>query len=149
MTILVFSDTHGSRKVLNAALKRVDAQQLLFLGDGLRDLAGSGCSVPVVSVRGNCDVTETEPEIRLLELAGKKVMVTHGHLFQVKHRLDKLAKAAAASGADVVLFGHTHKAYKGNEYGVWLFNPGSANHNYGGSYGVLTINQDGICFDIY
>ena len=58
LNFLVLSDSHRNRANVEEAVRRsrgVDA--ILFLGDGLGDLGyePSFMSIPVFSVRGNCD----------------------------------------------------------------------------------------------
>ena len=66
---------------------------------------------------------------------------THGHMYGVKYDLDTLADAAAARGAQVALFGHTHIPLAETRGRVFLFNPGSCGRCYTGAdpYGILTL----------
>ena len=52
-------------------------------------------------------------------LDGVKFFLTHGHRYSVKYTLDALLNAAYFAGADMVLFGHTHRAMR-------VVNPGTA-----------------------
>ena len=69
------------------------------------------------------------------------IFYTHGHMYGVKYDLDTLAEAAAARGAEVALFGHTHIPLEEQHGTVLLFNPGSCGRCYTGpdTYGVLTL----------
>ena len=62
-------------------------------------------------------------------------------MYGVKYDLDTLAEAAAARGAEVALFGHTHIPLEEQRGTVLLFNPGSCGRCYTGpdTYGVLTL----------
>lgn len=71
------------------------------------------------------------PEIRL-EADGKRLLLVHGsprkmneYLFEDRP-LASFQRLAAASGADLILFGHTHKPYAKLVDGVWFVNVGSA-----------------------
>ena len=112
MNIVVASDTHGRADRLAEVLRRTGADVLLFLGDGLRDLAVvDEARVTVRAVRGNCDwfSGESAPEARL-EIFGKyRVFMTHGHRYGVKGGIEHAVVAAAENGADVLLYGHTHE----------------------------------------
>ena len=57
-----------------------------------------------------------------------------------------LADAAAARGAEVALFGHTHKPIALQKNGVFLFNPGSCGRCYTGpnTYGVMLLDKGRI-----
>ena len=54
--------------------------------------------------------------------------------------------AAAARGAEVALFGHTHKPIALQKNGVFLFNPGSCGRCYTGpnTYGVMLLDKGKI-----
>ena len=57
-----------------------------------------------------------------------------------------MADAAAARGAEVALFGHTHKPIALQKNGVFLFNPGSCGRCYTGpnTYGVMLLDKGRI-----
>ena len=129
--LLILSDSHNSRLALENILATeadsIDA--LIFLGDGLRDLEQALTFYPSLrayAVAGNCDFGALD---------------THGHMYGVKYDLDTLADAAAARGANVALFGHTHIPVAEERGGVFLFNPGSCGRCYTGpnTYGILTL----------
>ena len=65
-------------------------------------------------------------------------------MYGVKYDLDTISDAAAARGAQVALFGHTHIPVAERRNGVFLFNPGSCGRCYTGpnTYGLLTL-EDG------
>ena len=147
--LLVLSDSHGGRdaieRILKAESKNIDA--LIFLGDGLRDLELALTKYPrlrAYSVAGNCDYGALEPTDGLAAFDGVVIFYTHGHMYGVKYDLDTLADAAAARGAEVALFGHTHRRelVRGVGTAATVFNPGSLRD--GGSYGVITI-ENGKC----
>lgn len=150
--ILVVSDVHGRVTPLRWIFKNETADAMFFLGDGLYDLDAALTlerltpPYPVYRVRGNCDVGAPEPTLGLAPFAGVLFLYTHGHLFGVKMELDTIAEAAAARGADVALFGHTHmqQLVAGGNGRPALFNPGSLRD--GGSYGVITIEQGRCAF---
>ncbi|MDO5601560.1 MAG: metallophosphoesterase [Oscillospiraceae bacterium] len=144
MKVLIVSDTHGNAAQLYRMLQREeDAQALIFLGDGLRDLAGIDKARPhlrVYSVRGNCDYSCFEPAEGLAAFDGLLFFYTHGHGYEVKWTLTPIKTAARQRGADVVLFGHTHVPYYEYENGLYVFNPGSLGHPRAGkpTYGVVS-----------
>ena len=147
--LLVLSDSHGARgaieRILSKEQNNVDA--VIFLGDGLRDLEQTLAFFPhlrVYSVAGNCDYGALEPLDGLAAFDQTVVFYTHGHMYGVKYDLDTLADAAAARGAEVALFGHTHRRelVRGVGTAATVFNPGSLRD--GGSYGVITI-ENGKC----
>ena len=114
LTLLVVSDTHGRADLLAQAFRRAKPDGVLFLGDGLRDLNVLPDDTTLRAVRGNCDWTARAdaPPVRVEEIAGYRIYMTHGHLQGVKLSLDTAIENAAAAGADVLLYGHTHVAYE-------------------------------------
>ena len=109
MEILVVSDTHGRASRLSEVLERTNADTLLFLGDGLRDLSVVPDGVAVYAVRGNCDFMGWDTPDERTEILGTcRVFMTHGHRYGVKSTLSAAICAAAARNADVLLYGHTH-----------------------------------------
>ncbi len=153
MEILVFSDSHGHGGSMAEALlrqvKRPDV--IIFLGDGIRDIDDFG--VPTYEVAGNCDFYSSSPTEQMIEVASKRIFITHGHKYFVKESFSQLISAAARAGADMVLFGHTHECFEErldieNKYGIklkkplYIMNPGSIGY-YPHSFGTVTIDRDG------
>ena len=143
--LLILSDSHNSTSAVERILHaESDATAVVFLGDGLRDLEEALALHPkmkVYAVAGNCDFGALEPLDGLAAFDQVVVFYTHGHMYGVKYDLDTLADAAAARGAEVALFGHTHKPIALQKNGVFLFNPGSCGRCYTGpnTYGILTL----------
>ena len=114
LTFLIASDTHGRADLLLEAFRRSKPDGVFFLGDGLRDLNVLPEDTTLRAVRGNCDWTAREdaPPVRVEQIAGYTVYLTHGHLQGVKLSLDTAIENAAAAKADVLLHGHTHIAFE-------------------------------------
>lgn len=140
MKLLVLSDIHGNtRAMMRAVDAHNDADAVFFLGDGLRDAEEINEVYPrmrVYRVRGNGDYACFDPLDGLTAFGGLAVYYTHGHLFGVKSGLEALAGAAASRGADLALFGHTHRPCKEILCGVTLFNPGAVAS---GSCGIIRL----------
>ena len=100
----------------------------------------------VYSVAGNCDYGALEPLDGLAGFDQTVVFYTHGHMYGVKYDLDTLADAAAARGAEVALFGHSHIPHAEQRGKVFLFNPGSCGRCYTGpdTYGLLTLENGAV-----
>lgn len=149
--ILVLSDIHGkivgARKAIEA---QKDATDVLFLGDGLRDIDRLSHLYPdrrFHTVKGNCDCGAAVNLIEILYFEGKRVFLTHGHELHVKDGLCEVLSAARSMKADILLFGHTHVPVTSYENGIYIMNPGSVSCPRGGavpSYGVLDITPKGI-----
>ena len=94
-------------------------------------------------VAGNCD--RYSPSASLLaedetfRLSEKHtLLLTHGHRYHVP-RTDLLSYKAEETGADVVIFGHTHCPHRSEENGILFLNPGAIRN---GQYLILTIDDD-------
>lgn len=137
MRAIVLSDSHGEDTNLRWMLEQcwrmvgpVDAY--IHCGDGARDFqrlehfirARDGHAL-LIGVKGNCDFFDDVPEIAQITLGGVKILVTHGHRFQVKHTLAALDMEARQRGCQVALFGHTHQPWVEQRHTL-LVNPGSA-----------------------
>lgn len=144
MRILVFSDSHGElRRCIQVVESIVGVDMILHAGDHARDaalLSKAFPDIPVHYVRGNCD-GDYAPAERIIEADGKRIFLTHGHLYKVKQefRYDTLAIQVAAEDCDLGVFGHTHLEYTGENAGVQLLNPGSIREC--GTYGVIEIEN--------
>lgn len=111
MELLIVSDTHGRADRLAEVLARSRADILLYLGDGLRDLHVVPDHFTVRAVRGNCDWMSHDdaPDRRVEDFGATRIFLTHGHRYGVKSSFEAAAEAAAKAGADVLLYGHTHR----------------------------------------
>lgn len=144
MRILVFSDTHrridGCIRILKS-IPKVDL--VIHLGDMQNDvdeLKMAFPKLPFRSVLGNNDFASIGNYDDLVYADGFKLFLTHGHMFRVKSGTGPLLEQAKKVGANVALFGHTHKSLLKYAGDITLMNPGSAsNYAGGGSYGVIEI----------
>ena len=136
MKILVFSDSHRSLSGMYTAIDRHQPQQVIHLGDLMSDaeaVAEHYPKLPFCLVPGNCDGWGVAVPIKKqITLAGKSILLSHGHRWGVKSGYDSAIHDARAVGADVLLFGHTHiPLCRQREDGLWMMNPGPALTNYG------------------
>ena len=144
MKILVFSDSHRSLSGMYAAIDLHRPQQVIHLGDIMSDaeeVAEHYPKLPFCLVPGNCDGWGVAvPVKKQINLAGKSILLSHGHRWGVKSGYDTAIADARAVGADILLFGHTHiPLCRQLEDGLWMMNPGPARS----SYGVIEI-EDGV-----
>ena len=97
-------------------------------------------------VPGNCDGWTMDPLKKQITLAGKRILLSHGHLWGVKKGYEAAVADARAVGADILLFGHTHRALcQQLEDGLWMMNPGASR----ASYGLIRIEQGQIHCSIH
>lgn len=111
------------------AVRQQQPDAVFHLGDCERDtqrLEKEFPDLPLYHVCGNCDREPVNPEVLQLTLDGVKFFLTHGHRYSVKYTLDALLNAAYFAGADMVLFGHTHRAMRETMHGLYVVNPGTA-----------------------
>lgn len=143
MRILVLSDAHGRTAPVEQAIERSQPEILLFLGDGLQELHYLEALYPTIVfhvVKGNCDFSDA-PGVQRLQIGGKRIFMTHGHLYGVKYSYETAIAAAEKAGADLLLFGHTHIAHQDYQNGLYILNPGSVAFPRSGkpSYGWVDI----------
>lgn len=142
MKIVVCSDSHGNSRALQEVLDRERPEVLLFLGDGERDW--NTVDVPqrtgFFAVSGNCDFMAMEPTYRRLELCGKRIFMTHGHVYGVKQGLYGLSLQVEEQPADLVLYGHTHQPKWDEHNGCLYLCPGSIGYHEE-RYVVLTLEE--------
>lgn len=151
--ILVFSDSHGYLDHMRAVLKQEKPDLVIHLGDCLRDvyqIRTEFPEIPIEYVKGNCDISNTESVEKILFIENKKVMICHGHAYNVKSGYLNIEYGAKEKQADAVLFGHTHRAFYNNHNGLVMLNPGSIGFSVlnPASYGWLTIDGELIKADV-
>lgn len=131
MKILIVSDSHGDTAALRRAIGRENPDRVFHLGDMYRDaqrMSAAFPSLPMDAVLGNCDTYSgfEGPEELLTTAGGVKFFLTHGHTCHVKLGTALLLREGLKAGADVICFGHTHRAVCQEYEGIWLVNPGTA-----------------------
>jgi len=118
----VISDTHGlMRPQALAAL--ADAELIIHAGDIGKPvvLATLAAIAPVVAVRGNIDRAawaQGIPETEIIAIGRIRLYLLHA--------LQELDAKTAATGFDVIVSGHSHRASIERRGGVLYLNPGSA-----------------------
>ncbi|MBC8109185.1 MAG: metallophosphoesterase [Anaerolineae bacterium] len=159
MLIGILSDTHGRFKASKAAvdlLRSRGAEFLIHCGDvgeeNILDLL-AGDAPPAAFVWGNNDydrgrlgayaksigVTCLDCFGRL-ELAGKRVAVTHGD------RLSLVREVTEEQSADYLLVGHTHVMVDRRVNGVRMINPGALYRSAVKSCALLQTDTDELEF---
>ena len=149
MKYLIVSDVHGFYAELNCILDtEKDIKNVIFLGDGLSDIQRAQMEYPdhnFICVKGNCDLFDKTESMKILTLEGCKVLITHGDGFDVKTSKLALRRTAINLGAEIVLYGHTHRQYYEYLDGLYIFCPGSvkpeAASAYNPSYGIMDFSE--------
>ena len=154
MRIGVMSDSHGNmRAVIEAVAKMGHVDLYLHAGDHYQDalVLAQHVSVPVVGVGGNCDLMMSTPRQHIGEYEGHKLLLIHGHQYNVKSGTSKILAHARQKKLDIVVFGHTHVPMQQQLDGVFLFNPGSVAYprmRGHPTYGILTLVKSQVDFSI-
>ena len=127
MKVLLVSDTHGRNYYLEEVLELEKPDFLCHMGDleGSEDYIRMIAKCPLAMVSGNNDFwTDLNPEVTF-ELRGFRIFMTHGHCYCAHSGTGQLKSAGRRNGADIVLFGHTHRPTLEIDEDVIVANPGS------------------------
>jgi hypothetical protein len=130
--IVVVADTHSRpHPDIAGQLASLEPDAILHAGDVgdlsvLDDLAGVA---PVFAVRGNIDIGARQlPDVLTLDLdsGGKalRVLLIHIAVYGPKLRAE-VARLARAEKASLVVCGHSHVPFIGQDADLTVFNPGS------------------------
>ena len=131
MKILIISDTH--RKNENY-LKLVETLGTLDMVIHLGDVEGSEYTIqeavncPVEMVAGNNDFFSDLPSEKIFRIGKYNVMITHGHRYYIGIGSEMLKREAVAEGADIVMYGHTHRPVIDISKDIIAINPGSLSY---------------------
>jgi len=144
LKLFVISDTHKKiQKVKEVFAKLHDVDCIVHLGDYETDAEKlqRELGVRVASVPGNMDGFFDSAAYQILETEYGKLLLTHGHMEQVKVSPLKLLYRAQELGCRAALFGHTHMPFYEESNGIYLINPGSLSQprdGTQGSYAIIT-----------
>lgn len=153
-TVVVMSDSHGDRSIVQAIKEEwQDKADLIFHnGDSeleVDDSIWDGIHV----VAGNMDFFAGYPERLSVDLDGHTIVQTHGHLQNINFTMDKLAYWAQEEAASICLYGHLHVPAAYQEEGILYVNPGSVSQPRGlvleRLYAVLTLEGNQVRVDYY
>ncbi|MGO1528278.1 YfcE family phosphodiesterase [Senegalia sp. (in: firmicutes)] len=151
MKILVLSDSHGDIEKIEEIIKIInsskDIDMIIHLGDFAKDAIyiKNNISIEMKNILGNCDfLIDRVNEEEILNINDKKILLTHGHKYNIKDNLNNLYYRAKELNLDLILFGHIHKPINFLEENILLFNPGSISEPRDGSrnsYGIIRISD--------
>ncbi len=147
MKIGLVSDSHGNTMALDMMLKTpegMEAECWLHAGDFVHDAEylEMVSEKKVYMVAGNGDWPYSKaPDDMVVELAGHRILLTHGHEHGVRCDTDILEENAANLGADIAVYGHTHivDITPRGKKGVTILNPGSIARPRDDSYGSFML----------
>jgi len=149
MKILIISDTHRRNENYFKILETVSPIDLLIhCGDseGSEQLISEAADCPAEMVMGNNDFFSKLPEEIEFLVGNYKVFLVHGHNYYVSMNNEILKREARERGADIVIYGHTHKPVVEYDNGIIAINPGSLTYprqdGKRPSYIIMEIDQD-------
>lgn len=129
MRILIISDTHGyTDNVINYIKSNKKPDMIFHLGDYVKDgiKIGNKFDIPIKIVRGNGDYMEEDFNYdEIIQLKDKKMLLTHGHRYNVSFSMDRLFYKGKELGVDYIFFGHTHIPSITRLENIVFINPGS------------------------
>ena len=144
MRILVFSDSHHDVKSCIGVINNIiGIDMILHAGDFADDAEKIKEKFPDITINyvaGNCDFGIAPKEL-VFHADGKKIFLTHGHLYNVKndYGFSALLSHAEELGCDCAVFGHTHRGFCDTNGRITLLNPGSIRD--GKTFGVIEIEN--------
>lgn len=152
MRFVVLSDTHGDLSRMFAAadyIRALKPDALIHLGDFCADAEAMAkeLRLELHAVAGNCDAGRTtRPAVDVLEAEGARILLCHGHTYDVGETPQRLIWAAQERECTAALFGHTHRQFLEKEDGVLLMNPGSLCRPRGteAGLGLLTVEKGAV-----
>ena len=128
MKVLVVSDTHRLNGNLEKVIEKTGPlDMLIHCGDveGSEDYIEALAGCPAVMVAGNNDFFSNLPGEEEFMVEGYHIFTTHGHGYYVSMGETRLKQEARGRGADIVMYGHTHRPFYEKEEGLITLNPGS------------------------
>ncbi len=147
MKLIVFSDSHRELNHMRDVIALEKPDYVFHLGDHDADaeaISREFQTLPVATVRGNCDGWSDSPETLTPVLDGVRFFLCHGHRYGVKRDVSTAVYAALEADADVLLYGHTHIADRDELHGLKILNPGSCGYDARPSYGFFLIEHGSI-----
>ncbi len=149
MKILIISDTHRRNENYLKILETVSPLDfLIHCGDseGSEYLISEAAGCPVEMVLGNNDFFSKLPAESEFVIGNYKIFLVHGHNYYVSMNNEILKREARDRGADIVIYGHTHKPVVEYDNGIIAVNPGSLTYprqdGKRPSYIIMEIDQD-------
>lgn len=130
MKVLIVSDTHKKNENYFKILEMHKPDMVIHCGDveGSEYAITQAADCPVHIVLGNNDFFSELPRELELEIAGRKVLVTHGHNYYVSVGNERIKREAIDRGMDMVFYGHTHRPVVDINDDIIAVNPGSLSY---------------------
>lgn len=150
MKILIVSDTHGRHQALDRALEEAGKiDMFIHLGDveGGEDYLEAVVECEKHIIRGNNDFFTELPREEEFGIGPYHAFITHGHYYYVSMGMETIIEEGRSRGADLVMFGHTHRPFFLQKDGMTILNPGSLSfprqEGRRGSYMIMEVDGEG------
>ncbi len=150
MKILIVSDTHRQNGNYLHVLEQVTpVDMVVHCGDieGAEYLVKESTECPVHMVSGNNDFFSDLSREKEFTIGKYKVWLTHGHNYYVSMGNEFIKQEARERGADIVMYGHTHRPLVDTSDGLIAINPGSLTYprqeGKRPSYVIMDIDRQG------
>ncbi len=139
MRFLILGDTHIPDRAENMpewVKKTVEGKkydEILFTGDATEYsvLHYLECHAKTYAVRGNMDFLDL-PRFQIIDAEGHRIFLFHSTEVRPRGDPEQLWEYGKTAGADIVVFGHTHKRDVYEYKGMLFVNPGTATGAWGG-----------------
>lgn len=157
MKILIVSDTHKKNNIyLRLVEKLSPLDMVIHCGDleGAEYLVDSSVDCEVHMVAGNNDFFSSAPLEDEFYIGNHRVLLSHGHHYYISMGNELIKDEARSRGADIVIYGHTHRPVVEWDEGILAINPGSLTYprqeGHSPSYCLMEIDdKDNIDAKIY
>ena len=149
MKVLIVSDTHRKNDNYFKLLPLVKPELVIHCGDaeGSEYVLTRATDCPVQIVLGNNDFFSSLERELELELRGHRILLTHGHYYNVSLGVEGLYQEALDRECDIAMYGHTHCPFLEERGGVTILNPGSLSYprqeGRKPSYMIMYMEEDG------
>lgn len=149
MKILVVSDTHRKNDIFLKLIEKLKPLDfMIHCGDaeGSEYVLSQAAECETQFILGNNDFFSPLPQEVELTFGQNKIWVTHGHYYGVNMGNERLKREGKARGAQVVMYGHTHKpCIDYSDSDIIAINPGSLAYprqdNHRPSYILMEIDE--------
>ena len=122
-----------------------------YLGDSegsevlIGEWVNEGCRLEMVM--GNNDFFSSLDRELELELRGHRILLTHGHYYNVSLGIEGIYQEALDRECDIAMYGHTHRPFLEERGGITILNPGSLSYprqeGRKPSYMIMYMEEDG------
>lgn len=132
LRLAVVADTHSApHPNADAHLRALAPDAIVHAGDvgDLAVLDGLAAIAPLHAIRGNIDTRADLPDVITLDLTDSgrpvlRILIVHIGVYGPKLRAE-VVRLANRERARVVVCGHSHVPFVGEDRGITIFNPGS------------------------